>query len=161
MIISCPSCKKKFEIDASLIPAEGRNLQCGSCLNVWFYKIEKNISDLGIKDNTKDLIKEDDEIIDDEIIKEDIKEGLSSTKKSNIQNRKKKALIKYEKKTKYSFVNFFGYFVVIFLSFVALLVILDTFQTLLLPIFPNFELILFNFYETLLDIYLFIKDFIR
>ena len=43
MIISCPSCKKKFEIDANLIPIEGRNLQCGSCLNVWFYKNEKKI----------------------------------------------------------------------------------------------------------------------
>ena len=42
MIISCPSCKKKFEIDANLIPKEGRNLKCGSCLNVWFYKFEKN-----------------------------------------------------------------------------------------------------------------------
>ena len=59
MIISCPSCKKKFEIDANLIPKEGRNLQCGSCLNVWFYKFEKNISDLEIKNNTTDL-KEDD-----------------------------------------------------------------------------------------------------
>ena len=57
MIISCPSCKKKFEIDVNLIPKEGRNLQCGSCNHVWFYKFEKNISDLEIKDNTTDLKK--------------------------------------------------------------------------------------------------------
>jgi len=41
------------------------------------------------------------------------------------------------------------------------LIILDTFEPLLLTIFPNLELILFNFYETLLDIYLFIKDLIK
>tara|TARA_B100000886_G_C20133634_1_gene370985 strand:- start:55 stop:528 length:474 start_codon:yes stop_codon:yes gene_type:complete len=157
MIISCPSCKKKFEIDENLIPTKGRNLQCGSCLNVWFYKLEQNILDLEIKDNTTDLKEEDNEII----IKENIKKESFSIKKNNIENTKDKALIKYEKKTKYSLINFLGYFVVIFLSFVALLIILDTFQGLLLAIFPKLELILFNFYETLLDIYLFIKDFIR
>ena len=157
MIISCPSCKKKFEIDANLLPKEGRNLQCGSCLNIWFYKFEKNISDLEIKDNTTNLSEEDDEII----IKENIKKEIPIIKKNISQNQKDKALIKYEKKTKYSFVNLIGYFFVLILSFVALLIILDTFQALLLPTFPNLELILFNFYETLLDIYLFTKDLIK
>ena len=43
MIISCPSCKKKFNIDINLIPSEGRNLQCGSCEHIWFYKKEDQI----------------------------------------------------------------------------------------------------------------------
>ena len=43
MIIECPSCKKKFNIDINLIPAEGRNLQCGSCDHIWFYKKEDPI----------------------------------------------------------------------------------------------------------------------
>ena len=157
MIISCPSCKKKFEIDANLIPKDGRNLQCGSCLNVWFYKFEKNISDLEIKDNTTNLSEEDDEII----IKEDVKKEIPTIKKNINENQKDKALVKYEKKTKLSLFNFIGYFFVLILTFVALLIILDTFKPLLLTIFPNLELILFNFYETLLDIYLFIKDLIK
>ena len=157
MIISCPSCKKKFEIDANLIPFEGRNLQCGSCLNVWFYKLEKNISDLKIKDNITDLSKDDNEII----VEENIKKEISTIKKNDYKNRKDKALVKYEKKTKLSLLNFVGYFFVLILSFVALLIVLDTFQALLLPILPNLELILFNFYETLIDIYLFIKDLIK
>ena len=157
MIISCPACKKKFEIDANLIPTEGRNLQCGSCLNVWFYKLEKNILDLEIKDNTTDLNEDDNEII----IKEDKKKEISTIKKKDSENQKDKALVRYEKKTKFSLFNFVGYFFVLILSFVALLIILDTFEPLFLRIFPNLELILFNFYETLLDIYLFIKDFIR
>ena len=157
MIISCPACKKKFEIDSNLIPKDGRNLQCGSCLNVWFYKLEKNIFDLDIKDNTTDLDEDNSEII----IKEDKKKEISTTKNKDSENRKDKALVKYEKKTKLSLINFIGYFFVLILSFVALLIILDTFEPLLLRIFPNLELILFNFYETLLDIYLFIKDLIK
>ena len=157
MIISCPACKKEFEIDANLIPLEGRNLQCGSCLNIWFYKSEKSILDLKIKDNTTDLNKDDNEII----IEKKIKKEISTIKKNNNDNRKDKALVKYEKKTKLNFFNFLGYFFVLILSFVALLIILDTFQPLLLRIFPNLELILFNFYEILLDIYLFLKDLIK
>ena len=157
MIISCPSCKKKFEIDANLIPKEGRNLQCGSCLNVWFYKPEKDILDLKIKDNTTDLDKDDNEII----IEENIEKEISIIKKNNNENLKDKALVKYEKKTKLKFFNFIGYFFVLIISFVAILIILDTFQPLLLKIFPNLELILFNFYEILLDIFLFIKDLIK
>ena len=157
MIISCPACKKKFEIDANLITSEGRNLQCGSCLNVWFYKPEKDILDLKIKDNTTDLDKDDNEII----IEENIEKEISIIKKNNNENLKDKALVKYEKKTKLKFFNFIGYFFVLIISFVAILIILDTFQPLLLKIFPNLELILFNFYETLIDIYLFIKDLIK
>ena len=41
MIITCPNCNKQFKIDNSLIPEEGRDLQCGSCNHIWFYKIEE------------------------------------------------------------------------------------------------------------------------
>ena len=34
-----------FEIDADLIPKEGRNLQCGSCDHIWFYKTEDKSSE--------------------------------------------------------------------------------------------------------------------
>ena len=45
MIIGCPSCKKKFKIDDSLIPAKGRNLKGGSCNYSWFDKIEAKPSE--------------------------------------------------------------------------------------------------------------------
>jgi predicted Zn finger-like uncharacterized protein len=38
MIIDCIKCTKKFEVNASLIPDNGRTIQCGSCNHVWFYK---------------------------------------------------------------------------------------------------------------------------
>ena len=157
MIISCPCGKKNFEIDANLIPSEGRNLQCGSCLRVWFYKFEQNVSDLRIQDKIKDF----NEDVNKRDILTDVNKSIPNNEKDNAGKQKDKALVKYEKKTKFSLVNFVGYFFVLILSFVALLIILDTFQPLLLKIFPNLELILFNFYETLLDIYLFIKDLIR
>ena len=37
MIIQCPNCSKKFNVDPSLIPSKGRNIQCGSCNFVWFF----------------------------------------------------------------------------------------------------------------------------
>ena len=58
MIVTCPSCKKKFNIDINLIPTEGRNLQCGSCNRIWFYKKEDLIpeplqinEDISIQEN--------------------------------------------------------------------------------------------------------------
>ena len=61
MIITCPSCNKKFNVDASLIPQEGRTLQCGFCDHKWFFKkqntkeelkvLEKNIPEPLIEDN--------------------------------------------------------------------------------------------------------------
>ena len=64
MIITCPCEKKQFKIDSSLIPQEGRELQCGSCETVWFYKpkneseatltLNENISEkLNIKSGTE------------------------------------------------------------------------------------------------------------
>ena len=40
MIITCPNCKKKFNIDPTLINNEGRDLKCGSCDHVWHYKVK-------------------------------------------------------------------------------------------------------------------------
>ena len=43
MIIECPACSKKFNIDEKLIPDEGRLLKCGNCDYTWFFKKEGNI----------------------------------------------------------------------------------------------------------------------
>ena len=157
MIISCPCGKKNFEIDANLIPKQGRNLQCGSCSRVWFYKFEQNVSDLSIQDTIKDFHED----VNKREISTDVKKDIPKNERDKVDKQRDKALVKYEKRTKLTFVNFIGYIIVFFLSFVALLLFLDTFQDLLTPIIPNLELILFNFYETLLDIYLFTKDLIK
>ena len=50
MIISCPNCNKKFNIDNKLIPETGRLLQCSSCNHKWHYTITKAINELTIKE---------------------------------------------------------------------------------------------------------------
>ena len=43
MIIECINCNKKFEVNSDLIPEEGRNIQCGSCNHLWFFKKDNPI----------------------------------------------------------------------------------------------------------------------
>ena len=43
MIIECPACSKKFNIDEKLIPDKGRLLKCGNCDHTWFFKKEEKI----------------------------------------------------------------------------------------------------------------------
>ena len=150
MIITCPSCNKKFEIDATLIPDNGRTLECGSCGEKWFYK--KQFEDKQILIESTDQEKKD----IPEITKTIIKEAEKSISKKSKKN--KSALIKYEKSLVLLLENFYIYIVVAIVSFVSLMIILDTFKTPLYTSFPNLEFIVFSFYETLKDISLFIKD---
>ncbi len=161
MIIECPCKKKKFNIDINLIPAEGRNLQCGSCDRIWFYKKEELKSepsqvneDIAIKE------KEDsDKLYDDksknQLIKQPVEENeKAKSKVSNINKTENKS--KEIKKTKSS--KFFSYLIVFIISLGALIILLDTLKTPLIIVFPGLEVLLFNLYETLKDIKLFIID---
>jgi len=154
MIITCPSCKKSFQINSSLIPIEGRNLKCGSCGHVWFFKNEEKNLELKT------------EIIPNIKIESDKKaqKKIDIDKKNipdEIKNNTDKALVKYDEGTKITFTNLLGYMIVSILSFIALIILLDTFQIQLSSIFPNLELFLYNLYETVKDMSLFIKDLIK
>ena len=154
MIISCPSCKKSFQINSSLIPIEGRNLKCGSCGHVWFFKNEEKNLELKT------------EIIPNIKIESDkkVQKKIDIDKKNipdEIKNNTDKALVKYDEGTKITFTNLLGYMIVSILSFIALIILLDTFQIQLSSIFPNLELFLYNLYETVKDMSLFIKDLIK
>ena len=154
MIISCPSCKKSFQIDSSLIPIEGRNLKCGSCGHVWFFKNEEKNLELKTEIIPNIKIESDKKIQKKvDIAKKDIQDGII--------NNTDKALIKYDEGTKITFTNFLGYMVVSIMSFIALIILLDTFQIQLSSIFPNLELLLYNLYETMKDMLLFVRDLIR
>ena len=160
MIITCPSCKKKFNIDINLIPSEGRDLQCGSCEHVWFYKKEDPISeplqineDIAIQEN-----EDSDKLNDrtkDQIIKQPVEDNkkLKSELTSIKENERKSEVIKETQSSK-----FFSYLTVFIISLGALVVLLDTLKTPLINIFPGLEVLLFNLYETLKDIKLFIID---
>ena len=165
MIITCPNCNKQFKIDSSLIPNEGRDLQCGSCNNVWFYKIEeKNSETLQLKE---EIVKKDVETKTEnkeEILAqkkqplEKIKTEINSEKKDKISEKQK--TVTTSKNTDNKLSKFFSYLIVLIISFVALIILLDTLKTPLINIFPGLEIILFNLFETLQDIKLFIIDII-
>ena len=75
MIITCPNCNKQFKIDNSLIPDEGRDLQCGSCNHIWFYNIlEKNNEVLELK---KEIISENIETNTKNKVKKDLRISMS------------------------------------------------------------------------------------
>ena len=84
MIIICPSCKKKFNIDINLIPSEGRDLQCGSCEHIWFYKKEDPIPEpLQINEDIVIKEKEDSENLNkdkskDQLIEQRVKENIKT-----------------------------------------------------------------------------------
>ena len=162
MIITCPSCKKKFNIDTNLIPIEGRDLQCGSCEHIWFYKIKNHTSErLPIK-NEDTSIKENEDIKElnkDKFKAQLIKQSLKEKNKekhatSDIKKNEKKPEI--TKKTQNN--KFFSYLIVFIISTVTLIILLDTLKTSLINVFPGLEVLLFNLYETLQDIKLFIID---
>ena len=165
MIITCPNCNKQFKIDNSLIPDEGRDLQCGSCNHIWFYNIqEKNNEVLELK---QEIISEDietkaenkdDKIEEKRQSEEIIKTEINNKKKEKHSEKQKNTTTL--KKTENKGSKFFSYLIVFIISFVALIILLDTLKTPLINVFPGLEIILFNLFETLQDIKLFIIDLI-
>ena len=163
MIITCPCEKKQFKIDSSLIPQEGRELQCGSCERVWFYKPKiKSEAPLTLNDNISEnkiepAIETNDKNLEfsknlqkEKTIQPEIKYKTSKEipkKVKNLENENKGS-------------KFLSYFIVIIISFLALIILLDTLKTPLINVFPGLEIVLFNLYETLQDIKLFIIDLI-
>ena len=96
MIITCPNCNKKFKIDNSLIPDEGRDLQCGSCNHVWLYKIEEeNSKILKLKE---EFDNNDIETKDDKNNEEIIENKNSLTKiETELNNQKKEKALARER----------------------------------------------------------------
>ena len=159
MIIECINCSKKFDVNSELIPSEGRTIQCGSCNHVWFF----NLSQLN-QIKSKDFVNQN-----EKITTKDLKENqkkLSKSKTKNNRNLERDStstsnnhtfeIIKYKSKSKFTFGKFLSYILVIIISFIGLLILIDTFKTPLYNFFPNLENILFSLFETLKDITLFI-----
>ena len=147
MIINCPCCEKKFEVDESLIPHNGRLLKCGSCDQTWFFN--KNSSDI-----SQDLIEKKKEFKDATQKKDQFIYKAATNAPSNIGSE----IVKYQPKFSFSLSKFFSYVVVSIISFVGLIIILDTFKIYFFNLYPNLEFYLYSLYETLKDIELFIKD---
>ena len=152
MIITCPSCDKKFNVNASLIPKEGRELQCGFCERKWFFKTNEGSikleNELSKNISTYNDINEDYSNIEktDTIIEKKVEVRKNEVQNIN-RNKKNPKIIKNS--------------LVLIISIVALLVLLDTFKFQLNSYIPKLDLILNNLYESLKDISLFFKDLVN
>ena len=151
MIISCEKCNKKFELDENLIPETGRLLQCGSCSHKWHYMPEKIINlnnEINITDNYSS-----DEPLDTTTNK--IKKKKSSIKKESSKSTQLK------KTNKKSGIGFLSYLLVILISFIAILLIIETFKTQISLIIPGVDFYISSLYESLKDIFLFFNDLLN
>ena len=153
MIIECINCSKIFDVNSDLIPSTGRTIQCGSCNHVWFFnpnkanlKINEEIQPkISIPINTKKI--------------KDIKSN-KKTEQLNKTEKKKFEVTKYQAKSSFNITKLLSYILVSIISFIALIILIDTFKSVLYVVFPGLELMIFSLFETLKDIQLFIKDLI-
>ena len=168
MIITCNNCNKKFDIDSTLIPDEGRLLQCASCDHKWFFKKEvlekkispiiedtsidnvnifdQNNSSINDEESVSDAPNDEDEVDLEEENKEKIEINIDESPQENTKPKKQKTF------------KILNIFFVTIISFVAFIIIVDTFKYPIGKIVPNVEFILYNLYESIKDISLFIKD---
>ena len=151
MIIECINCSKKFAVNSDLIPSTGRTIQCGSCNHVWFFDPNNSISESRKKPKIEKKTSITNLVSDNKKLK---------TKPITNQNFSEKnyEITEYKSKSNFSFGKFLSYLLVSIISFIALIIIIDTFNSPLYELFPNLEIVMFSFFETLKDIQLFIKD---
>ena len=158
MIISCENCNKRFEVSDNLIPEQGRLLQCSSCDHKWFFKKTEKLIE---KKEPKKIIKEDDnKILSETFVEKTIeKEEITNTtlnEETLSEIDDEQPQVKKDKKT-----NYLKIFIVIIITFVAIIIIIETFKHQISLIYPNIETLLSNLYESLKDINLFLRDLIK
>ena len=168
MIITCNNCNKKFDIDSNLIPDKGRLLQCASCDHKWFFKKEAlentvspidedtSIESVNIFDQNNPSINEE-EIVSN-VPKDEVEVDLEEETKKKIEINIDESSQENTKPKKQKNFKILNIFVVTIISFVAFIIIVDTFKYPITKIVPNVEFILYNLYESIKDISLFIKD---
>ena len=108
--------------------------------------------------NSKKVIGE----ISEQNIQSDYTLAEASISKEKISNKKSSTkgseLVKYKSQSNFTFGKFLSLIVVFIISFIALIIVLDTFKGPLYNYIPNLEIWLFNLFEILKDIKLFIED---
>jgi len=164
MIIECPACSKKFNIDEKLIPDEGRLLKCGNCDHTWFYKKEENLilETESIKINEIDENKSEINIEPVDVpIKQTKKIRKKISKKSLTKESTSKELVSIDKSSVSRENNIIKKIFLIIISIIAFILLLDTFKNQISVIFPGILKMSDSFYLVINDLKLFIKDLVR
>ena len=161
MIIECVKCAKKFEVKSELIPDTGRTIQCGSCNHIWFFKkneLQENLLKKRIHENDINLVSNEKIYVEKLKTTKNINQKLKK-RESQQSIPKGRSIVKVNKSSaSFSLSNLLSYILVMIISFVGIIVIIDTFKSPLYLMIPKLEFIMFNFYEILRDIKLFILD---
>ena len=177
MIIKCNNCNKNFDIDSGLIPERGRLLQCSVCDHKWFFKKEikeKSVPIVIIKDEVGEptphiedvtrVEKENSKTIELlDSVTDNIRAIEATTIQNNIQAKeiiRKDKLLNIKKTASEKIYNILSLTIVLIISFIAIIIVLDTFQRPISTFVPNIESLLYNLYETINDIVLFFSDLI-
>ena len=153
MIIVCPSCGKNFNVRDDQIPDKGRLLQCSNCKHEWFYTKNTIPIDDNIDELSDELTQESFGILDeeedqhDEEIAEDKTVELDKPRNTDKQKTKK--------------INLFKLLLVFIISFVAFILIVDTFIVQISEYAPFAEKYLDNLYQSIIDISLFFQNLIK
>ena len=164
MIIECPACTKKFNIDEKLIPDEGRLLKCGNCDHTWFYKKEENLKleTESIKINEIEENKSEINIEPVDVpIKQTKKIRKKNSKKSSTKESTSKELVSIDKSSISRENNIIKKIFLIIISFIAFILLIDTFKNHISVIFPGIVQMSDSFYLVINDLKLFIKDLVR
>ena len=164
MIIECPACSKKFNIDEKLIPDEGRLLKCGNCDHTWFYKKEENLI-LETETIKKNEIEENKSEINiepsDVPIKQTQKIRKKISKKSLTKESTSKELVSIDKSSVSRENNIIKKIFLIIISIIAFILLIDTFKNQISVIFPGIVQMSDSLYLVINDLKLFIKDLVR
>ena len=164
MIIECPACSKKFNIDEKLIPDEGRLLKCGNCDHTWFYKKEENLK-LEAETTKLNEIEENKSEINiepvDVPIKQTKKIRKKISKKSSTKESTSKELVSIDKSSISRENNIIKKIFLIIISIIAFILLIDTFKNQISVIFPGIVQMSESFYLVINDLKLFIKDLVR
>ncbi len=164
MIIECPLCTKKFNIDEKLISDEGRLLKCGNCEHTWFFKKEENIKS-EVETTKISQIEENKPKINIEPFKEPVKQTKKIRKKISKRSPTKesasKELISIDKNSVSKENNIIKKIFLTIISTIAFILLIDTFKNQLSVIFPGIINMSDSLYLVINDLKLFIKDLVR
>ena len=164
MIIECPTCSKKFNINEKLIPNEGRLLKCGNCDHTWFYKKEENLK-LETETIKINEINENKSEINIEPVDVPIKQTKKIikkiSKKSLTKESSSKELVSIDKNSVSRENNIIKKIFLIIISIIAFILLMDTFKNQISVIFPGILKMSDSLYLVINDLKLFIKDLVR
>ena len=164
MIIECPACSKKFNIDEKLIPDEGRLLKCVNCDHTWFFKKEENLK-LEAETTKLNEIEDNKSEINIEPVdvpkKETKKIRKKISKKSSTKESTSKELVSIDKSSVSRENNIIKKIFLIIISIIAFILLIDTFKNHISVIFPGILKMSDSLYLVINDLKLFIKDLVR